>query len=279
MALLSQSLPSLPRFFPVSQAKRRTLLVQPLYHTNGIKRHELSICLASSNPSNNSISSNLVELPIFPLPLVLFPGMKLPLKIFEYRYRIMLQTLIQTDLRFGILFSNPTDPSSASVEVGCVAEVVQHQKHPNDHFFIICKGQERFRINYILRTKPYMVAAVNWLEDRPPPDPAQGDDMEKLTSEVENYLKDVIRLSYRLDREKKDPQKADVDLWKGLFPTPFSFIVGSYFGLIPNEQQVLLEMEDTAARLKRERDILKSTLNCLTALTAVEDAFPPNSHL
>lgn len=141
MALLSQSLPTQPRFLPVSQAKRRTLVVQPLYYTTGIKRHDLSICLASSNPSNNSISSNLVELPIFPLPLVLFPGEVQPLKIFEYRYRIMLQTLIQTDLRFGVLFSNPTDPSSASNEVGCVAEVVKYERHPNDNFFIICKGQ------------------------------------------------------------------------------------------------------------------------------------------
>lgn len=81
---------------------------------------------------------------------------------------------------------------------------------------------------------------MNWLEDQPPPDPAQGDDMEKLMSEVEDYLKDVIRVSNRLHGEKKDPRKADVDVRKEQFPTPFSFIVGSYFDFIPNEQQVCI---------------------------------------
>jgi ATP-dependent protease La (LON) substrate-binding domain len=152
MALLSQPLPSQPRSRPFSQAKRRTPLVQPLFHTTGIKRHGLSICLASSNPSY-SMSSNLVELPIFPLPLVLFPGATLPLQIFEFRYRIMMRTLLQTDLRFGVLFSNlmpsSTDPSSALVEVGCVAEVVKHQRLVDDRFFLICKGQVRDYISFV----------------------------------------------------------------------------------------------------------------------------------
>ncbi|KAJ1700948.1 hypothetical protein LUZ63_000727 [Rhynchospora breviuscula] len=276
MPLLSQSLPSQPRFLPFSQAKRRTPLVQPLSHTTCIKRHGFSVCLASSN--SHSMASNLVELPIFPLPLVLFPGAMLPLQIFEFRYRIMMHTLLQTDLRFGVLFSNPmpssTDPSSGTVEVGCVAEVVKHQRLVDDRFFLICKGQERFRISHILQTKPYMVAAVTWLEDRPPPDPKQGDDLENLASEVEGYMKDVIRLSNRLEGKKQDSQKADVDLRKGQFPTPFSFFVASTFEGAPREQQVLLELEDTAARLKRERDTLKSTLNYLSAASAVKDAFP-----
>jgi hypothetical protein len=85
-----------------------------------------------------------------------------------------------------------------------------------------------------------MVAAVTWLEDRPPPDPAQGDDMEKLASEVEGYMKDVIRISNRLEGKKQDTQKPDVDLRKGQFPTPFSFFVASTFEGAPREQQVCI---------------------------------------
>lgn len=139
MALLSQSLPLL-RF---SQAKRRTPLVHPFYHTTtSIKRsHDLSICLASSNPANNS-----TQLPILPMPLVLFPGSMLS-HYTKSKDRVMMNNLLQTetDRRFGVLFSNtnPTDPDSASVEVeiGCVAEVVNHQRLPDDRFFLICKGQ------------------------------------------------------------------------------------------------------------------------------------------
>ncbi|KAF3340706.1 Lon protease 2 [Carex littledalei] len=208
--------------------------------------------------------------PIFPLPLVLFPGAMLPLYISKSRDRIMMNNLLQTetDQRFGVLFSNsnPTDPSSASVEVeiGCVAEVVNHQILRDDRFYLICKGQERFRISDILRTEPYMVAAINWLEDGPPPDPAQGNDIEKLASEVEDYMKDIMRISNRLEGKKQDNQKVDVDIRKGQFPTPFSFYVASFFNS-PTEQQ----LEDAVTRLKRERDTLKSTLNLLTDASAL----------
>lgn len=103
----------------------------------------------------------------------------------------------------------------------------------------------------LVRTKPYLVAQVQWLEDRPSDD-GQEDDLEKLASEVETYMKDVIRI----------------------FPTPFSFFVGSTFEGAPTEQQALLELEDTAARLKREKETLRNTLNYLTAAAAVKDVFP-----
>ncbi|HIK45360.1 MAG TPA: LON peptidase substrate-binding domain-containing protein, partial [Leptolyngbyaceae cyanobacterium M65_K2018_010] len=48
------------------------------------------------------------ELPLFPLPeLVLFPGRHLPLHIFEFRYRIMINTILQGDRRFGVLMLDP----------------------------------------------------------------------------------------------------------------------------------------------------------------------------
>ncbi|XP_008806475.2 lon protease 2-like [Phoenix dactylifera] len=214
-------------------------------------------------------AEELVELPLFPLPLVLFPGAILPLQIFEFRYRIMMHTLLQSDLRFGVVFS---DGGAAVAEVGCVGEVVKHERLVDDRFFLICKGQERFRVARVLRTKPYLVASVAWLEDRPPPDPADADDLEALAAEVETYMRDVIRISNRLNGK---PEKEGVmDLRRNLFPTPFSFFVGSTFEGAPREQQALLELEDTATRLKRERDTLHNTLNYLTAASAVKDAFP-----
>ncbi|KAF3340716.1 ATP-dependent protease La (LON) substrate-binding domain [Carex littledalei] len=79
-----------------------------------------------------------------------------PLYISKSRDRVMMNNVLQTetDHRFGVLFSNPnpTDPSSASVEVeiGCVAEVVNHQILPDDRFFLICKGQPLYIIHDIL---------------------------------------------------------------------------------------------------------------------------------
>ena len=88
-------------------------------------------------------------------------------------------------------------------------------------------------------------------------------------------MKDVIRLSNRLGGK---PEKEVGDLRRNLFPTPFSFFVGSTFEGAPREQQALLELEDTAARLKREKETLKNTLNYLTAASAVKDVFPSSSN-
>ncbi|KAL8127139.1 uncharacterized protein LOC141721206 [Apium graveolens] len=225
-------------------------------------------CSASSFSEKhraNSAKNDVVELPLFPLPLVLFPGAILPLQIFEYRYRMMMHTLLQTDLRFGVIY---TDAATGTADVGCVGEVIKHEKLVDDRFFLICKGQERFRVTKLVRSKPYLVAEVNWLEDRP----KEGEeDLEALANEVENYMKDVIRLSNRLNGK---PEKEAQDLRRNLFPTPFSFFVGSTFEGAPREQQALLELEDTAMRLKREKETLRNTLNYLTAASAVKDVFP-----
>ncbi|XP_078429783.1 uncharacterized protein LOC144701867 [Wolffia australiana] len=229
------------------------------------RRKKLNLRCSSSDFSS---SSDSVELPLFPLPLVLFPGAILPLQIFEFRYRMMMHTLLDTDLRFGVVFSD----AGSVAGVGCVAEVVKHERLVDDRFFLICKGQERFRITNLSRTKPYLVAEVAWLEDRPPPPGAgEDDDVEALAAEVEQNMKDVIRISNRLNGKA---DKEGADLRRGLFPTPFSFFVGSTFEGAPREQQALLELEDTGARLRRERDTLRNTLNYLTAASAVKDAFP-----
>lgn len=228
-------------------------------------------CSASSfsekHHTNSPKSDDVVELPLFPLPLVLFPGAILPLQIFEFRYRIMMHTLLQTDLRFGVIYS---DAVSGTSEVGCVGEIVKHECLVDDRFFLICKGQERFRVTSVVRTKPYLVAEVAWLEDRP----SGEEDLDALANDVETYMKDVIRLSNRLNGK---PEKEVVDLRRNLFPTPFSFFVGSTFEGAPREQQALLELEDTAARLKREKETLRNTLNYLTAASAVKDVFPSSS--
>ena len=64
------------------------------------------------------------ELPLFPLPeVVLFPQEVLPLHIFESRYRIMLQSVLETDSMFGIVKWDPSTKSMANV--GCCAQIIK----------------------------------------------------------------------------------------------------------------------------------------------------------
>ncbi|ERT05690.1 ATP-dependent protease La domain protein [Lyngbya aestuarii BL J] len=210
----------------------------------------------------SSSSIAVRELPLFPLPeVVLFPAIPLPLHIFEFRYRIMINTILESDSRFGVVMFDPTQGKVASV--GCCAEIIQHQRLPDDRIKMITLGQQRFRVLEAVREKPYLVGLVEWIEDVPPQH-----DLKPLATEVEGLLRDVVRLSSKLmDQSIKLPE--DIPS----LPTELSYWVASNLYGVPAEQQALLEMQDTAVRLEREAEILSSTRSHLAAKTVLKDTF------
>ncbi|MGJ3249909.1 MAG: LON peptidase substrate-binding domain-containing protein [Elainellaceae cyanobacterium] len=202
------------------------------------------------------------ELPLFPLPeVVLFPGRPLPLHIFEFRYRIMMNTILKADRRFGVLMLDPADGKIATV--GCCAEIVQYNRLPDDRMKMMTVGQQRFRLLEYVREKPYYVGLVEWIEDQP-----TERDLRGLATEVSQLLQDVVRLSAKLTGQ-------DIELPSDIPDRPVElsyWIAHNLYGVAP-EQQSLLEMQNTAARLEREAEILTSTRNHLAARTALKDAF------
>lgn len=202
------------------------------------------------------------ELPLFPLPeVVLFPTRPLPLHIFEFRYRIMMNTILESDRRFGVLMVDPADGKIANV--GCCAEIIHHQRLPDDRMKMLTLGQQRFRVLEYVREKPYRVGLVEWLEDQPP-----SKDLRPLAAEVEQLLRDVVRLSAKLtDQDMELPEELP-DL-----PTELSYWVASNLYGVASEQQALLETQDTVLRLEREAEILTSTRNHLAARAVLKDTF------
>lgn len=201
------------------------------------------------------------ELPLFPLPdVVLFPGRQLPLHIFEFRYRIMMNTILQSDRRFGVVMVDAVDGKVSNV--GCCAEVIDHQRLQDDRMKIATVGQQRFRVLEYVRQKPYYVGLVEWIEDEP-----TDRDLRPLAGEVDQLLRDVVRLSAKLMSE-------DIQLPNDIPDLPLElsyWVAGNLHGAAP-EQQALLEMQNTAARLEREAEILTSTRNHLAARTVLKDA-------
>src|SRR5947207_7497063 len=109
------------------------------------------------------------ELPIFPLPVVLFPGMPMPLHIFEERYRTMLSDIRAGDNLFGLSYFDPSvsdkDMPPAG-HIGCVAEVTESQALPDGRSNILAVGVIRYEAeNYIERGDPYLVVQPNYFED------------------------------------------------------------------------------------------------------------------
>ena len=203
------------------------------------------------------------ELPLFPLPdVVLFPQQLLPLHIFESRYRMLLQSVLETDKRFGIVRINPENGQMA--EIGCCAEVLQHQTTEDGRSYIVSLGQQRFRVLNITRETPFRSAMVSWMEDDTIDDLS---DLHGLSDRVGSALKDVFALTAKLQNRELDVPDDIPDL-----PRELSFWIGAHLdNRAAAEQQELLELTDTRQRLERQFEMLDHTRRQLAARTVLMD--------
>ena len=203
------------------------------------------------------------ELPLFPLPdVVLFPQQLLPLHIFESRYRMLLQTVLETDKRFGIVRINPDNGEMA--EIGCCAEVLQHQTTEDGRSYIVTLGQQRFRVLNITRETPFRSAMVSWMEDEPV---ADHNELNTLRDKVSSALNDVFSLTAKI--QGREPELPD-DLPD--LPRELSFWIGAHLdNRAAPEQQTLLELSDTTERLERQFEMLDHTRRQLAARTVLMD--------
>lgn len=170
-----------------------------------------------------------------------------------------MNTILQGDRRFGVLM---VDPSSGEIaKVGCCAEVIHYQRMPDDRMKIMTLGQQRFRVLDYVRETPYRVGLVEWIEDEP-----VEENLTPIADEVDQLLRDVVRLSAKLTSQDIDFPEDIPDL-----PLELSYWVASTLYGVSLEQQSLLEMQNTQSRLEREAEILTSTRNNLAARTALKD--------
>lgn len=107
-----------------------------------------------------------MELPLFPLNSVLFPGAPLRLHIFEDRYKQMMNMCIEEKLPFGVVLiesGEDTGPAAQPHGVGCSAHIMQVQRLPQDRMNLVAKGRERFRILKLYDDRSYLRAEVEYL--------------------------------------------------------------------------------------------------------------------
>lgn len=91
----------------------------------------------------------LRRLPLFPLPVVLFPGAAMPLHIFEPRYRQMVARCLEYDRKFGLVYHDPDRMGPFGMEpdrVGTIAEIGEFQILPDGRSLLVATGGPRFRI-------------------------------------------------------------------------------------------------------------------------------------
>ena len=102
------------------------------------------------------------HIPLFPLNVVLLPGMTLPLHIFEPRYKAMMKTVIEDEVPFGVVLSR----ENGIATVGCTALVRRVARtYPDGRMDVITVGQSAYRIRAVHKDKEYLEATVDLMTD------------------------------------------------------------------------------------------------------------------
>ena len=191
------------------------------------------------------------ELPLFPLPVVLFPGMPMPLHIFEPRYRKMLADIRAGDNLFGLSYfdsgSSEKDVPPAG-HIGCVAEVTETQALPDGRSNVLAVGVVRYLVEaYIERGDPYLVVRANYFEDEEENEEALGSKSKEVAT-MFMRVANAIRLIN--DERGNLPDISDTE------PQKLSFLVAAAMEIEVETKQELLELRSTSERLSRLRDLL-----------------------
>ena len=185
------------------------------------------------------------ELPIFPLPLVLFPGATQPLHIFEPRYRALLSDCLDTDRRFGLAYAAPdqtSDPAPAHGDIGCVAHILTTQALPDGRSDILTTGEQRFVLLQWLPTdRPYRMARVEEFTD-------EAVDSAEAEGIGQDVRRDFLRVMQALEQE---PPELPVDA------EALSFRVAASLELEAPSKLALLAIRSTTVRLRRLAALLQ----------------------
>ncbi|MER7665034.1 MULTISPECIES: LON peptidase substrate-binding domain-containing protein [unclassified Streptomyces] len=240
------------------------------------------------------------RLPLFPLNSVLFPGLVLPLNVFEERYRALMRELLKTDesepRRFAVVAirdgrevaptlpgmpdqtalpeRGPTagfgdDPVQAFHPVGCIADAATIRERDDGSFEVLATGTTRIRLLSVDASGPFLTAEVEELPEE------TGEGAGTL---AEGVLRAFRSYQKRLAGARERSLSTGTDLPDE--PSVVSYLVAAAAVLDTPAKQRLLEAKDTAARLREELTLLRAetaVIRHLPSLPAVDLTRAPTS--
>jgi len=207
------------------------------------------------------------RLPLFPLGSVLYPGLLMPLHIFEDRYRELVSDLLALpeDAReFGIVAiregrETGVDGITALYEVGCTARLRQVEAYDDGRFDIVTTGATRFRLHGLDDSRSYFQGDVELLDEPP------GDEEATVVADGVRRLFGRYRAVLTGDGDESQELPSD--------PGVLSYLVAAAMILDLADKQALLAATDVSSRLRAELDLLRREtriLRDLQMLPAVE---------
>ena len=195
-------------------------------------------------------------LPLFPLPVVLFPGVQIPLHIFEPRYRLMLADCLAGDRRFGLVYCPPGTAERALPpgQVGCVAQIDAAEELPDGRSNIAVTGDERFALlGFVESSHPYHMGEVADYHDIPEPQAILMELAERVRDDFERVARAVTTIA-----NESGPLPALPD-----DPALVAFRVASLIDIELPARQQLLASRSASERLRNMSALLEAALAAL----------------
>lgn len=195
-----------------------------------------------------------MRIPLFPLGLVLLPRMPLPLHIFEDRYRLMIAHCIRTETEFGVVLHS----GAVMQAVGCTAGVESViNTYEDGRLDILAMGAQRFRIQALHESKPYLEADIAPIEDMRA-DPKQ-------TAAAAQQAKETLR-----QFAGQAGYKIDEQLIAELTHEELSFLLATTDVFSTAERQHFIEMRSTEQRLRTAARALEESLDRMKVTNQVK---------
>lgn len=209
------------------------------------------------------------QLPLFPLNLVLYPGMVLPLHIFEPRYQAMINQCLDERKPFGVvLIADGTaegETAARPFSIGTTARIVQVQRMAEGRMNIWTVGETRFNLlDYDLTADSYLLGQVEYLEEVSPDAVILQDTMNTLSDLFDTYVNLLIKLN------DEDPEDLEYELAND--PNTLSYQVAAALNIASAEKQKLLEMDQAQDRLNLEVKILEREIDLLNDMLRSQTA-------
>jgi Lon protease-like protein len=196
-------------------------------------------------------------LPLFPLDVVLLPGVPLPLHIFEPRYKEMIRECLDLKKPFGVVRSK----EEGIAEIGCTAEIMAvTKKYSDGRMDIVTQGRERFEVMQINQERSFLRAEVLYLQDEPGSAPA-----EKMNQALKLHGQ-ILSL-------------AGAEAESEIEGSKLSFHLAGSLPLDPDFQQTLLGMKSEPERLEGIISYFETILPNLQRTVSVRRKAGGNGHV
>ena len=203
------------------------------------------------------MSQSIERFPLFPLGLVLLPGEKVPLHIFEERYKQMIGECLDEEREFGIIWL----ADDALKDVGCGARITRVLERFDDgRMNIVVEGTTPFRLERRIGELAYPAGDVELLEDEPGTDEAA---LERARKSYADLVEEVT------DARPEPEALAEMDAY-GMAAT---------LEIAASAKQALLELRSEPARLEQLEALFDEALKRIRTATRVAEQASGNGHL